>query len=95
MPFVVAECDPQEISFFDYSRAFRVYDLRSTAIGSVHPGLILAEQLRGNRVRGTATHEQGLSVFDAAITRWSCYPCPSEVGTKHGPVGARSYSQLG
>lgn len=38
MPFVVAELDPQEISFFDYGRAFRVYDLHLAAIGSVHPG---------------------------------------------------------
>lgn len=49
MPFVVAECDPQEISFFHYGRAFRVYDLRSAAIGSAHPGLTTGP---GNRSTG-------------------------------------------
>ncbi|WP_206510254.1 hypothetical protein, partial [Rhodococcus sp. KRD197] len=40
MPFVVAEFDPREISFFHYDRAFRVCDPRLVATESVQPGLI-------------------------------------------------------
>jgi len=39
MPFVVAEFDPREISFFHYDRAFRVCDPRLVATESVQPGL--------------------------------------------------------
>lgn len=59
---------------------------------------ILAEQLCGNRGLGpsVARSDKGeLSVLDAAITRWSCHPYPSEADVEHGPVGARSYCQLG
>ncbi|MFT7024830.1 MAG: hypothetical protein ACJA07_003951 [Rhodococcus sp. (in: high G+C Gram-positive bacteria)] len=38
MPFVVAEFDPREISFFHYDRAFRVCDPRLVATESVQPG---------------------------------------------------------
>src|SRR3954452_19766530 len=39
MPFVPAECDPREISFFHHDRAFRRYDPLRTATQSVYPGL--------------------------------------------------------
>jgi gamma-glutamylcyclotransferase (GGCT)/AIG2-like uncharacterized protein YtfP len=39
MPFVVAEFDPGEISFFHHDRAFRRYDPPQTHTTSVHPGL--------------------------------------------------------
>jgi hypothetical protein len=42
MPFVVAEFDPGEISFFHHDRAFRRYDPPQTHTTSVHPGLAAA-----------------------------------------------------
>ena len=39
MPFVVAEFDPREISFFHHDRAFRRYDPLQTPTESVYPGL--------------------------------------------------------
>src|SRR4029077_15042943 len=43
MPFVVAEFDPGEISFFHHDRAFRRYDPPQTHTTSVHPGLVPAD----------------------------------------------------
>jgi len=45
MPFVVAEFDPGEISFFHHDRAFRRYDPPQTHTTSVHPGLVRVEAL--------------------------------------------------
>ena len=44
MPFVVAEFDPGEISFFHHDRAFRRYDPPQTHTTSVHPGLDKRDQ---------------------------------------------------
>src|SRR4029079_16866739 len=46
MPFVVAEFDPGEISFFHHDRAFRRYDPPQTHTTSVHPGLGGSSSLR-------------------------------------------------
>src|SRR5262245_56549910 len=42
MPFVVAEFDPREISFFHHARAFRRCDPPRTTTPSVYPGLVSA-----------------------------------------------------
>jgi hypothetical protein len=42
MPFVVAECDRQEIPFFHYDRAFRLHDPPQAFTESVDPGLASA-----------------------------------------------------
>src|SRR5258706_10043270 len=46
MPFVVAEFDPREISFFHHDRAFRCFDPPPAATSSVYPGLELQRLLR-------------------------------------------------
>jgi hypothetical protein len=43
MPFVVAECDPEEIPFFHHDRAFRSQDPLQTFTESVDSGLTLCD----------------------------------------------------
>ena len=52
MPFVVAEFDPGEISFFHHDRAFRRYDPPQTHTTSVHPGLVAKHGVRLHFLHG-------------------------------------------
>ena len=88
MPFVVAEFDPGEISFFHHDRAFRRYDPPQTHTTSVHPGLVAAGLLASelyvrHRAESVVAAATECVVQDKASVSFGATPLLLQLATGH------------